>query len=353
MVLNITMKRLNSLFVSLLFLLPIAAFSNTYAKNAPLTVSLAPLSDLLVSSKFSAPANIISLNHSTISAEITGRALNVKVETGDLVKKGQKLLSIDCRSYSLAKRQATAVLNVANTQLNYSKKQLRRNQNLVKKGIIPRATFEKTEAGQFSALADIALKKASIDTADLAISRCQIKAPFSGQITNRLVQKGQLVTTGTPLFKLMQSNRLELKAKLSPTDIVKLKKSPALKFVTSDTKLKVVVRSIIQTIDETTRTQEVRLSLPKGTTVAAGLSGRLEWQNNQRQLPAEYILRRGNDLGVMLAEDIVEGIGKGKFMPLANAREGQAVEISLPQNSAVIIKNRYRVKDAQQIKVLP
>jgi RND family efflux transporter MFP subunit len=325
--------------------------ATTFAADEPIVVSTESLSNLQIKSVLSAPANIISLNHSTLSAEITCRALKVNVETGDVVKKGQKLVSLDCRSYSLAKKQANAALQVAKTQLNYSKKQLLRNQQLVKKGIIPRDAFEKVEAGQFTAQADIQLKKASIDTADLAISRCKIYAPFAGQITNRLVQKGQLVTAGTPLFKLMQTGRLEVKVKLSPVDVAKINKSPSLEFVAGDTKIKAVVRSVIQTIDETTRTQEVRLSLPKDTNVATGLSGRIQWNDQQAQLPAEYILRRGNKLGVMTATDIVEGIGKAKFHPIPDAQEGQPINVSLPTNTSIITLNRYRIKDGDTIKL--
>ena len=336
-----------------LMILALLSNAPALAKDEPLNVTVTPLSDLLISTQLSAPANIISLNHSTISAEITGRALKVNVEIGDTVKKDQRLVSIDCRSYSLAKKRAKAALKVAKTQFNYSKKQLARNNNLMKKGIISREIFEKSEAGQLSSIADIALQKVSIETADLAISRCQISAPFSGQITNRLVQKGQLVTAGTPLFKLIQSNRLEIQAKLSPNDAKQLKESPSLTFVAGDTKLKATLRSIIQTIDETTRTQEVRLSLPANSNSATGLSGRLVWRNKTKRLPAEFLIRRNNQLGVMVVDDLVNKQGKGKFIPLAHANEGQPAEITLPKNTAIINQNRYRVKDGQHIKVQP
>ncbi len=326
--------------------------STSFAKDEPLTVSIKPLSDLLISSTLSAPANIISLNHSVISAEITGRALGIHEETGDNVKKGQKLVSLDCRSYFLAKKQANAALKVARTQLNYSKKQLARNQNLVKKGIIPRDAFEKIEASLLTARADISLKNTSIETAELAISRCQISAPFAGQITDRLVQKGQLVTAGTPLFKLMQTDSLEVQTKLSPSAVLKLKKSALLEFVVGDKKIKAVVRSIIHTVDETTRTQEVRLSLPQGTQLATGLSGRIEWSSQTPQLPAEFILKRGNQLGVMLADDLVEGIGKAKFHPLPKAQEGQPAIVDLPNTSNILTLNRYRAQDGDTIKTV-
>jgi hypothetical protein len=81
------------------------------------------------------------------------------------------------------------------------------------------------------------------------------------------------------------------------------------------------------------------------------MSGRIVWSSKDQLIPAEYILRRNNQLGVMLAEDVVEGVGKAKFHPLPNANEGQAVEVDLPESSAIIVKNRYRVKDGQPIKI--
>ncbi len=360
MIETIMTKSLKSLSPVLLPIVLIAfgsiSFSHALAeaeqtKGELLSVTTKPLSTLLMSAENSAPANVISLNHSTISAEITGRAMMIEGETGDEVKKGKRLVTLDCRSYLLAKKQAEASLHIAKTQLNYSSKQYKRNQDLLAKRIIPRETFEKAESGKLAAIADIELKKVAIETTKLAINRCKISAPFSGQITKRLVQQGQLVTAGTPLFQIMQKNKLEIKTQLSAAQVQMLDDSPLLKFIAGDKQFKTVVRSIIQTVDEATRTQEVRLSLPKATKIAAGMSGRIIWRSKDLLIPAEYILRRNNQLGVMLAEDIIEGVGKAKFHPLINANEGQAVKADLPENSAIIVKNRYRVKDTQQVKI--
>ena len=51
-----------------------------------LVVNVTPLSSILLATKNSAPANVISLNDSTISAEITGRALNIYAELGSRLK---------------------------------------------------------------------------------------------------------------------------------------------------------------------------------------------------------------------------------------------------------------------------
>jgi len=316
-----------------------------------LNVSVKPLANLLIESKQSAPASAVSLNTSVISAEITGRAFKIYAETGDVVKAKQKLVVLDCRSYDLAKKQAEASLKVSMAQLNLAKKQLNRNQQLIAKGTIPRELLDSSQAAKQTALADIEFKKAQIQTAKLAINRCTILAPFTAQVSNRMAQQGQLLMPGTPLFELMQSDNMEIKTNLSPADVVNLDKLPLIEFVTDKQRYKVTLRSIIQRVNETTRTQEVRLSLAEGTSIPTGLAGRIEWTNSQLKIPPEFVLRNNGKLGVMTADETAEGTAKAKFQPLPEAIEGQPALTVLPATTLIIDKNRYRVTDGQLISI--
>jgi len=321
------------------------------ANESLLSVSVKPLASLLIESKQSTPANVVSLNTSVISAEITGRAFKIYTEVGDIVKARQKLVVVDCRSYDLAKKQAEASLKVTIAQLNLAKKQLQRNQQLVAKGTIPRELLDNAQAAQQSSLADIEFKKAQIETTKLAIDRCTIRAPYSAQISQRMAQQGQLLMPGTPLFELIQRNQLEIQTNLSPTDIATLNDLPLIEFVTADQRYKVKVRSVIQKVNETTRTQEVRLSLVDKAKIPTGLAGRIEWTNNKLQIPPEFVLRNNGNLGVMIASDLIEGRAKAEFRALPNAIEGQPAITELPANTQIIDKNRYRVIDGQAISI--
>lgn len=340
--------KLKTIFVSTTLLL-----SNTtiFAESPLLSVSVKPLSSILIESEQSSPASVVSLNTSTISAEITGRAFKVYAEAGDTVKSNQRLVALDCRSYDLAQKQAEASLKVSLAQLSLAKKQLNRNQQLLSKGTIPRELFESSQASQQTSLADIELKKAQIETAKLAVKRCTIRAPFSGQVSNKLVQQGQLLMPGTPLYKIMQSSRLEIKTNLSPADATTLQQLPMIKFVSNNQEYAVKVRSVIQLVNETTRTQEVRLSLVDKATLPTGLSGRIEWSNSKLRIPPEYILRNQSNLGVMTAENTVEGTAKAKFIALPNAIEGQPTLTDLSTSTLIIDKNRYRVTNGELISI--
>lgn len=347
------LKTMSSLIrTSALGLLCMLTFnSSVSANNDLLSVSVKPLSSILIQSKQSSPATTVSLNTSVISAEITGRAFRIYAKTGDNVKANQKLVVLDCRSYDLAQKQAEASLKVSLAQLNLAKKQLRRNQQLIAKGTIPRELLDNAQAAQESSLADIEFKKAQIETAKLAVKRCTIRAPFSAQITQKMVQQGQLLVPGSALFELMQKNKLEIKTNLSASDVALLKTAPSIEFVTNNGTYKATLRSVIQRVDETTRTQEVRLSLAKNIELPAGISGRMQWSNNEQRIPPEFILRNGPNLGIMTATNTVEGTAKAKFITLANAVEGQPAVANIAIDTLLIDKNRYRVTDGEIINI--
>lgn len=312
-----------------------------------LRVTTQPLSELVITAQYSAPARVISLNDSSISAEVQGRALSISVEVGEQVSKGKLLLELDCRDYINVKQQAAAALKLSRTQYDLARKQFTRNQQLLRRNVISRESFDQVESQLLTSEADIRLKQTSIDSAELSISRCKIYAPFSGQITARHVQQGQLVTPGMQVFQLLQTDRLEIEADLSPDELVKAKASDALLFSSGELSQKVSIRSVLRQLNTASNTQHIRLeaNLPNAS-IISGLNGRLQWKDGTQKIPAEYMVRRENALGIMLAN-----AGKAHFHPIPDAIEGQPAAVKLPGTTAIIIVNRFSVKTGQRIRV--
>ena len=309
-------------------------------------ITTKPLSALIFQTEYSAPASIVSLNDSSISAEIQGRAIKINVEVGDTIKRGQLLVELDCRNYANTRKQAAAALKLSQSQLDFARKQFTRNQRLLRRGVLPRETFDRSESELLTSRADIALKEVAIESADLAIEKCKIYAPFTGQVTNKMVQQGQLVSPGSSLIQLLQTSKLEIEAELSPSELKKARTSKPLKFVSESIELTATIRTVLKQLNKTTNTQQVRLSVKDldADTIFSGLTGRLVWKDGSRKILPEYIVRRKKTLGVMVAED-----NKARFYPLKGAREGQPASVNLPRNSQIIIVNRYSVEDGQAV----
>lgn len=315
-------------------------------EDTTLRVTTESLSELEFVTEFSAPATVVSLNDSSISAEVQGRALSINAEVGDQIKQGSLLVELDCRNYVNNRKQALAALRLSKTQRDFAQKQYNRNKRLLQRGVIPRETFDKSESDLTTSLADIELKQTSIDAAELSISKCKIYAPFSGQVTAKHVQQGQLISPGSPLIQLLQTDKLEVEAELSPDELASTKSSPELLFTTGNTSIKVDIRKVIQQLNASSNTLRVRLGASSNDTLIAGLNGRLRWQDGSRKIPPEYLVSRDDMLGVMLVSD-----GKAKFHPIPSAREGQPAKLNLSGNTQIIIVNRFSAKTGEPVKV--
>ena len=306
------------------------------------------LSELVFTTEYSAPATVVSLNDSSISAEIQGRAIKINAEVGDVIKRGQLLVELDCRSYQNTRKQAFAALNLSKSQLNFAKTQFNRNQRLLQRGVLPRENFDRSESELLTSRADISIKEVAIESAELAISKCSIYAPFTGQVTDKMVQQGQLVSPGSALIQLLQTDKLEIEAELSPFELKKARNSDRLRFVTDSLDIDVSLRSELKQLSKTSNTQQIRLTAKGSNSDAmiAGLNGRLKWKDSSRKMPPEYLVRRKDKLGVMVANN-----GKAKFHELIGALEGQPAAVNLRSSSQIIIVNRYSVEDGQAVVI--
>lgn len=311
-----------------------------------LRVTTQSLAELEFVTEYSAPATIVSLNDSSISAEVQGRALKINAEVGDQIKKGSLVVELDCRNYINNRKQAVAALALSKTQRSFAQKQYNRNKRLLQRGVVPRETFDKSESDLSTSLADIELKQTSIESAELSISKCKIYAPFTGQVTAKHVQQGQLITPGTPLIQLLQTDDLEVEAELSSAELSSAKDSPELLFTSDNLSQTVEIRGVIQQLNAASNTLRVRLSFPLNDDMIAGLNGRLKWQDGSTKIPSEYLVSRDDKLGIMLVID-----GKASFHALNDAREGQPAKVNLPSSTQVIIVNRFSAKQGEAVKV--
>ncbi len=329
---------------------------SSYAESIT-KVTAKPLSDLLISSKSSVPATVVSLNHAILGAQISGKINRITVKAGDVVAKNKTLVEIDCRDYVLAKKQAKAGLESAKAQHILANKQYARNLTLRKSKTIPQTLLDEALLQTQVTSADITVKNAALQQTNLSIERCKIKAPFAGQITERLVSKGQLLAPNSPVFKLLETGALEIRAELTPTDVVNARKAHRLFFTRGALNIPAQFRSVISEVEKASRTQQVRLVPENLDSLVVGYSGRVEWESKRSMLPADYLLRRNGSLGVMLLVDKAadtandKEVYRAKFQVLPDAKEGQPAFIGLPAATQVIISNRFRLKPDEVVEL--
>ena len=311
-------------------------------------VSTADLSKLWQEYVFDAPADVMSLNHATISAEITSTVKSINVSVGDRVKQNTVLLELDCDAYLIQRSIKLATLDKAKAQLPFAKDQLKRALDLREKKSISHEIVQQRQTELAVAQADLALATQGLKLAERDIAHCQVKAPFDGIITKRLTHLGSFVSSAVPLMELLENRNLEVKANLRVDELAQLQSARHIWLQVADQHYPLKLRTTIEFVDRRSLTVEARLLFVQDDMAIAGSSGRLHWTNQQKYLPASYLVRRASGLGIFINDN---NIARFKVMP--SAIEGQPFVIDLPADTQLIVDGRQGLQDGDAISIAP
>lgn len=149
-----------------------------------------------------------------------GQVSAIYVEAGDWVRQGQVMASID-RSVQVQQAAAQAAqINSAKADLALAQNELDRALALVDRGFISKADVDRKTAARDAARARVNVASAQLGEINARNARLDIRAPVSGYVLERTVQKGATVSAGSgTLFRIAQDGEMELQALLGEVDL--------------------------------------------------------------------------------------------------------------------------------------
>jgi membrane fusion protein, multidrug efflux system len=209
------------------------------------------VSTLYANESQSARAVIVSLDKTILSSEIAGEIIELSKYEGDSFKKGETLIRIDCSIYKAQKRKIEVEKNIAKLELDKNKK-------LDNYGSV--GTFEVQISQE-----NFDKQKAESDIASINVSRCEIKAPFSGRVASKKVSKHQSIKPQDELLEIVGFDNLEARVVVPSSWLSWLKKGVELDLNIDETQttVKASVVQIDSVIDPTSQTVTVRAKLVK------------------------------------------------------------------------------------------
>lgn len=302
-------------------------------------------SDLAFHPVRNAPATAVSLNDTNVSSEITGLLQEITVRVGDPVDQGQVIAKIDCRDYEIAVAKAEAAVKAAGAKFRYDEAQLRKALKLVKANNISAQELDERRSNASISEADIERANAALQGDKNARDRCRIRAPYNGVVIERLASLGDYLTPGSPIFRLLDQEQIEISAKVQEQDLATLKRAKEVEFVGQNKTLPVSLRSILPLMKSELRSYEVRLTFTTDA-VSPGSPGRLQWKIPEAHVPADLVVRR-DQLGIFIEVD-----GKARFVPLENAQEGQPAAVELANSVNIIEDGRFSVRNGEPVRVI-
>jgi RND family efflux transporter MFP subunit len=160
----------------------------TVTVNRPVQREAAPYQDYT--------GRLESLRSVDVRPEVSGVVQKVVFKAGADVKKGDLLFELDGRMFRLALDKAGADLALAQAKMRRSDADLKRAQQMVGQGQIPREEFDKVTEQAAIAEASVNAAMVEIDRAKLNLDSTRITAPMDGQVGRPLVDAGTLVFRG-------------------------------------------------------------------------------------------------------------------------------------------------------------
>ena len=128
-----------------------------------------------------------------IRAQVSGILTGVHFTEGQMVKKGDPLLSIDPRQPQAALKAAQANLQGHEAQFKNAESEAARQTQLLQEGYAPQDEYEKSVTAVETLRAAISADKAAIDNASLLLDYCSISSPIDGRTGSLHIHQGNLI----------------------------------------------------------------------------------------------------------------------------------------------------------------
>jgi RND family efflux transporter MFP subunit len=210
----------------------------------------------------------------TVRAELGGAMLQVAVEEGQSVRRGQLLGRIETRTLEDARQSAASSLRSAENALAVAQREAERMDTLVKAGAIAARELDVARNQVASAEAMVADAKARVASAERDLRDAILNAPIGGIVSNRAVNAGDVVSVGTELFTIIDPSSMRLEASVPSDDLSTLKIGATVDFEVRgyDQKLQGRIERIAPQADAATRQVPIYVAIPNtGGRFVAGL----------------------------------------------------------------------------------
>lgn len=164
-----------------------------------------------------------------IKSKASGEIVELSVDQGDFIRRGELIARLDQRDERAAVAQAQADLDIAKAELEQADRTFERRNQLFEKNLISVEERDQMELSLAIARSKLIQATTTLDRAKERLSESVVRAPTDGIILQKYVEKGQIIASGvnsvsggTPIVDIADMRSVYVAAGIDEIDIGKI-----------------------------------------------------------------------------------------------------------------------------------
>jgi RND family efflux transporter MFP subunit len=209
---------------------------------------------------------IEAVNQGTVAAQTAGRVEAILYDVNDFVPAGAVIVRLRSTEQHAGLAAAQAALSEATAREAEARTRYQRLADMYQRKVVPKATLDEATANRDAAVARLNAARAGLANAREGVAYTEIRAPYAGVVTKRLVQVGETVSPGTPLMSGLSLQFLRVTVDVPQSIVAQVRRIRQAAVYIGERRIEATRVTIFPEASAPSSTFRARLELPENAT---------------------------------------------------------------------------------------
>ena len=264
----------------------------------------------------------ITAKHATIiSSRLLARIDEIHVRSGDTVKQGDVLITLEQKDLASKVIEANEQVNAMQARHTEAEQNYKRAKELFKKQIVSQFDLDKSNADYQSIVAELTASQQALAQANTTLSYATLRAPINGKVVDRFAEPGNTAQAGSKLLSLYNPLTLRVEAQVREQLALTLTQGQPItvELPTIKHSLSGIVEEIVPAANTGSRSFLIKISLPYQENLLPGMYARLlipAGQANKIYIPSASVFQVGQ---LSYINVLIDGQSQRRFVRVGNS----------------------------------